>query len=206
MKFILFLIFSLLIIQIAHAFNPITVEEYYESVVGLEDESLRDALHNLIKDHVMYPYFSDSTVATRDIMIESDIDLTNPENIILFYSGRIQDKDFQDHGDNFDYMNEYGIFHENSWNREHVWAKSHGFPDMADTAYTDVHHLRPADRSVNGARGNRDFDWGGFELEEVDECYYDYDSWEPPDRVKGDVARMLFYMAVRYEGDGKTYD
>ncbi len=200
--FVCFLIFS----QIVHAFTQITVEEYYESVVGLEGDSLKAALHNLIKDHVMYPYFSDSATATRDIIIEADIDLANPENIILFYSGRIQDKDFQDHGDNFDYIDAYGITHEDAWNREHVWAKSHGFPDMADTAYTDVHHLRPADRSVNGARGNRDFDWGGFALEEVEGCYYDIDSWEPPDRVKGDVARMMFYMAVRYEGDNKTYD
>ncbi len=30
-------------------------------------------------------------------------------------------------------------------------------------------------------------------------CKYDGDSWEPRDEVKGDVARMLFYMAVRYE-------
>ncbi|HEV8293649.1 MAG TPA: endonuclease, partial [Tepidisphaeraceae bacterium] len=29
----------------------------------------------------------------------------------------------------------------------------------------------------------------------------DADSWEPPDEVKGDVARALFYMAVRYTGD-----
>ncbi|WKK83413.1 endonuclease (plasmid) [Marivirga arenosa] len=24
--------------------------------------------------------------------------------------------------------------------------------------------------------------------------------WEPRDKVKGDVARILFYMATRYEG------
>jgi len=206
MKKILLIVCFLIFFQTVHAFTPVTVEEYYESIIGLEGDPLRAALHNLIKGHVMYPYFSDSGIATRDIIIEADIDLMNPENIILFYSGRIQDKDFQDHGDNFDYTNEYDIPHEDAWNREHVWAKSHGFPDMADTAYTDVHHLRPADRTVNSARGNRDFDWGGFELEEVEGCYYDYDSWEPPDRVKGDVARMMFYMAVRYEGDGNTYD
>jgi hypothetical protein len=29
--------------------------------------------------------------------------------------------------------------------------------------------------------------------------------WEPSDQVKGDIARMLFYMAVRYEGtSGET--
>ena len=31
--------------------------------------------------------------------------------------------------------------------------------------------------------------------------YTDGDSFEPRDAVKGDVARMIFYMAVRYEGD-----
>ena len=206
MKKILLIVCFLIFFQTVHAFTTVTVEEYYESIIGLEGDPLKAALHNLIKGHIMYPYFSDSTLATKDIMIESDIDLENPENIILFYSGRSQDKDFQDHGDNFGYLNEYGIPHEDAWNREHVWAKSHGFPDMADTAYTDVHHLRPADHTVNGARGNRDFDWGGFALEEVEGCYYDFDSWEPPDRVKGDVARMMFYMATRYEGDKKTYD
>lgn len=43
--------------------------------------------------------------------------------------------------------------------------------------------LRPEDVRVNADRGNLDFD-----------------SWQPRDAVKGDVARMLFYMAVRYEG------
>jgi len=206
MKIIISLISIILFCQSLYGFTPVSADEYYKDVLKYEGDELKAALHALIKDHVMYPYFSDSAVATKDIMIESDIDLENPENVILFYFGRSQDKDFQDHGDNIDYMKEYGISHEDAWNREHVWAKSHGFPDMSDTAYTDVHHLRPADRSVNAARGNRDFDWGGFELEEVEGCYYDFDSWEPPDRIKGDVARMLFYMAVRYEGDGNTYD
>lgn len=189
-----------------NAFIPIPIDEYYEEVALLKGEELKSALHDLIKGHVMYPYFSDSTVATKDIMIEADADLENPGNIILFYSGRSQNAEFRDHGDEFNYMIEYGISHDDSWNREHVWAKSHGFPNMADTAYTDVHHLRPADRSVNGARGNRDFDWGGYSFDEVDGCFFDFDSWEPPDRVKGDVARMLFYMVVRYEGDNDTYD
>ena len=49
----------------------------------------------------------------------------------------------------------------NSWNREHVWPKSHGFPDQDDIAYTDVHNLKPADRSVNSSRGTKDYDFGG---------------------------------------------
>ncbi|MCD6329114.1 MAG: endonuclease, partial [Candidatus Cloacimonetes bacterium] len=206
MKILLFLFTILLFCQLLYGFTPISTDEYYKEVIGYNDQKLKAALHALIKDHVMYPYFSDSTVATKDIMIEADVDPENPDNIILFYSGRSQNKEYQDHGDNFNYIEEYGIPLEDAWNREHIWAKSHGFPNMSDTAYTDVHHLRPADRSMNGARGNRDFDWGGYALEEVDGIFYDYDSWEPPDRVKGDVARMMFYMVVRYEGDNNTYD
>jgi len=206
MKIIVLFLSLFMFSQSLFGFLPVPVDEYYQSVVLLSGDSLKTALHELINGHVMYPYFSDSTVATKDIMIEADADLSQPGNIILFYSVRSQKAEYADHGDNFDYMKEYGISHDDSWNREHIWAKSHGFPDMADTAYTDVHHLRPADRSVNGARGNRDFDWGGFELEEVEGCYYDFDSWEPPDRVKGDIARMLFYMTTRYEGDNGTYD
>jgi endonuclease I len=73
-------------------------------------------------------------------------------------------------------------------------------------AGTDLHHLRPTDASVNSSRSNLDFDNGGTEHFEADGNYYDSDSWEPRDSVKGDVARMLFYMAVRYEGDSGELD
>ncbi|MFD1045384.1 endonuclease I family protein, partial [Kibdelosporangium lantanae] len=54
--------------------------------------------------------------------------------------------------------------------------------------------------SVNAARGNKDFDTGGSAVAECSGCRTDADSFEPRDAVKGDVARMIFYMAVRYEG------
>ena len=54
--------------------------------------------------------------------------------------------------------------------------------------------------TVNADRGNLDFDNGGTENAEAPGNYSDADSWEPRDAVKGDVARMIFYMAVRYEG------
>ena len=65
------------------------------------------------------------------------------------------------------------------------------------------------DNTVNSARNNKDFDNGGSLYIDGDgptECYTDADSWEPRDAVKGDVARMLFYMAVRYEGDNGEPD
>ena len=87
------------------------------------------------------------------------------------------------------------------WNREHVWAKSHGDFGTATGPGTDLHHLRPEDVTVNCTRGNKDFDNGGTAVAEAPGSCADADSFEPRDAVKGDVARMILYMAVRYEGD-----
>ena len=37
-------------------------------------------------------------------------------------------------------------------------------------------------------------------MSQCPDCFSDADSFEPRDSVKGDVARGLMYMAVRYEG------
>jgi endonuclease I len=55
--------------------------------------------------------------------------------------------------------------------------------------------------TVNADRGNLDFDNGGTAVSQCADCWRDGDSFEPRDAVKGDVARMIFSMAVRYEGD-----
>ena len=38
-------------------------------------------------------------------------------------------------------------------------------------------------------------------MSQCSDCWSDADSFEPRDAVKGDVARMILYMAVRYEGE-----
>jgi uncharacterized protein len=76
---------------------------------------------------------------------------------------------------------------------------SHGFPSQGQLAHTDIHHLRPADVTCNSDRGNLDFDESDFAHPDG-ASWRDGDSFEPRDAVKGDVARMLFYMDVRYAG------
>lgn len=169
--------------------------DYYSLAKGLTGEELKSALHNIIKNHKEFPYTSSST-DTWDILKESDRSTANPENVILFYSGWSVNAAQE-------YNNNTGC------SREHVWAKSHGDFGTDLGAGTDVHHLRPADISVNSARGNDDFDNGGSIYVDGDgttACRTDNDSWEARDEVKGDVARMLFYMAVRYEGEGDEPD
>ena len=118
---------------------------------------------------------------------DTDEDPNNPSNVILLYSGASQAKS----------TNGGGV---DDWNREHVWAKSHGDFGTSTGPGTDVHHLRPTDVSVNSTRGNKDFDTGGSPVAQAPGSLTDADSFEPRDADKGDVARMIFYMSVRYEG------
>ena len=171
-------------------------QEYYLEANEKSGEDLKHTIHQIIANHVAFPYTSSST-DTWDIIEQSDQDPDNDNNILLVYTGRSQDKGYRD-GCNC-YSNYENGTHNNSWNREHVWPKSHGFPDQDDIAYTDVHNLKPSDRSVNSSRGTKDYDNGGNQHSEATECLYDTDSWEPGDSVKGDIARIIFYMVVRYD-------
>ncbi|UOQ95694.1 endonuclease [Halobacillus shinanisalinarum] len=163
--------------------DPDTGENYYSPAIGLSGEALKQSLHNIIDDHEELSY-SEAWEALRN----TDEDPANPNNVILLYTGRSQSENLN--GGDVD-----------DWNREHVWAKSHGDFGTSMGAGTDLHHLRPTDSTVNSSRGNKDFDNGGDPHHEAGGNYADSDSWEPRDEIKGDVARMLFYMAVRYEGD-----
>ena len=69
---------------------------------------------------------------------------------------------------------------------------------------TDIHHLRPTDVQANSSRGNLDFDNGDSPVAGCNGCFKDSDSFKPPNRVKGDVARILLYMATRYEAGDKV--
>lgn len=167
---------------------------YYSASYNLWGADLKQALHNIIKDHVEFPYSSSQT-DVWDILRETDEDPNNSNNVLLLYSGWSYAKNNNGGG-------------ASNWNREHVWAKSHPGFGTNPPAGTDVHHLRPTDVTVNSARGSLDFDNGGSLYTDGDgatSCRYDDDSWEPRDAVKGDVARMMYYMTVRYEGE-EGYD
>ena len=162
---------------------------YYDAASGLTGTELKGALHDIIDNHDE-PSYDD----LRDFILKaSDEDPENPNNVILLYSGISRPK---------------SMFGGNSgdWNREHVWAKSHGNFGNNPPCGTDAHHIRPSDVQVNSLRGNLDFDMGGSPVSGAPGCFKDGDSFEPRDEVKGDVARMIFYMDVRYEGGSGELD
>ncbi|MFJ6494163.1 endonuclease [Streptomyces virginiae] len=157
--------------------------DYYANAQGKTGPALKSALHDIIKAQSKVTYDG-----VWNALKVTDQDPANSANVILLYSGRSQSKATNGGG-------------ANDWNREHVWAKSHGDFGTATGPGTDLHHLRPEDVTVNSTRGNKDFDKGGSPVGEAPGSLTDADSFEPRDAVKGDVARMLLYMAVRYDGD-----
>ena len=72
-------------------------------------------------------------------------------------------------------------------NREHVWPQSLGGGNTSDGG-ADLHHIRPAEKGVNSSRGNKPYG------ESTSKGYY-----EPADNVKGDVARIILYVYVRWD-------
>lgn len=90
------------------------------------------------------------------------------------------------------------------WNREHVWPQSYGLRSTA--AARDLHNIVPSDRTVNTSRGNKYFGSAATPHKECKQCTSSRSTWEPPVDARGDVARILFYMDVRYEGDDDVPD
>ena len=192
--------FLSLLLFVAIAFSSIaqvSVEDYYQPATGKTGGELKTTLHFIINEHTILPYTSKSSSDEYNVweaLKITDEDPADSNNVILIYTNRSEAKSNQDNGSNGD----------DSWNREHIWAKSHGFggdPRENPGAATDIHALRACDRSVNSSRSNLFFDNGGSAHSEATECNFDDDSWEPRDAVKGDIARIILYMAVRYEGE-----
>ncbi len=115
----------------------------------------------------------------RTDLAKTDADPEVPGNIILMYTGKSVSAKW-DSG--------------KTWNREHVWAKSLGW-FKNEGAGADLHHIKPTNPSVNSSRGNKKFG------STTNSSYY-----EPRDEVKGDIARIIFYLMVRYkESDSYTF-
>jgi endonuclease I len=79
------------------------------------------------------------------------------------------------------------------WNREHTFAKSLGNPNLGESGPgADAHHLRASNVQRNSTRGNLLFAAGSGNSAKSNGGWYPGDEW------KGDVARMMMYMYLRY--------
>ncbi|MFK8011353.1 MAG: pre-peptidase C-terminal domain-containing protein [Marinicellaceae bacterium] len=171
---------------------------YYSSVDDSNPSALKVSLHNIIDDHTRIPYTSSST-DTWDILELAGEDVDNSSRVIALYK-------------NSDYAKVNGG--NNNYNREHSWPKSYGFPDdnSGNYPYTDMHHLFIANSSYNSSRSNKPFDICTSDCTEKptdvnngrggsgQSNFTKTGIWDVWEARQGDVARAMFYMAVRYEG------
>ncbi|MFY0670165.1 MAG: endonuclease, partial [Alteromonas stellipolaris] len=193
-------LFMLISVNSASAAIP---SGYYDSVDTSNADTLRDSLHAIIDDHQRFPYTSSAT-DTWDILEEADEDPDNSSNIIDIYK-------------NESYSKEGGG--NSNYNREHTWPKSYGFPDdgSSNYPYTDAHHLFLANSGYNSSRSNKPYaDCDSSCSEKVTTSTNGRGgssaesnwttgsgatgSWQTWSKRKGDTARALMYLAVRYEG------
>lgn len=79
------------------------------------------------------------------------------------------------------------------WNREHVYLQSIVGQSGAGS---DVHHLRPTDVQRNNQRGSHPF--AASAEPSIPSFKSDDNTWFPGDNWKGDVARILMYLYIRY--------
>ncbi len=160
--------------------------DYYISMNGHLDHTFKVTLHTLLKK--THKTQLSYTPGVWDALKKIDEDPNNQENILCIYTGRSIPKANQDKGSS-------GI---NIWNREHMWPNSHGFSSKDYAAYTDIHHLFASEKNINATRGNKDFNY--VENGNSDSYGNKWNStfFEPRDEVKGDIARAMFYMVVRY--------
>lgn len=178
---------------------------YYAAAEGLTGPALKAALHDIVDDHtIIAANGGDSFQALRTL----DQDPNNTNNVIAIYSGTSEPK--------FDSPSL-------TWNREHCWPRGYGLSATGDEGSadeSDLFNLRACRTDVNQTRGDRVYDQAdpahptdpAVAPPGAPDCLYDANRgqgeiWTPRPSEKGDLARAMFYMAVRYDGsDAGTLD
>ncbi|AUX17312.1 hypothetical protein AQ623_02650 [Flavobacterium columnare] len=174
---------------------------YYSSATG-SGYTLKTQLYNIIKDHTDKGYAGLwTTYQTSD----RDKEYENDNSIIDVYSENPTGVDpyVYQYGTNQcgTYSGEGGCY-----NREHMIPQS--VFNNAAPMVSDAHFIPPTDGKVNGMRSNYPHgmvavpSWtsrNGGKLGSSAVSGYTGTVFEPINEFKGDIARMYFYFATRYE-------
>ena len=175
---------------------PDIPDGYYDSLNELSDAALIQAIQDIIADPDVVRAQTYADVI--EILKAADQSPLNSNQVWLLYTEQQRPKlDFQTEGGS-----NVGL-----WNREHTYPRSRGdfddieadeiadginifFETEADStrhANSDVHGIRAVDGPENSSRGNQDYG-------EYDGPDGNLGSWQ------GDVARGIFFLAIRYNG------
>lgn len=176
------------------SFCAFSQQAYYNGIDfnNLSGSDLKDALATRIISTHTNPldYIWDACQNT-------DLDPINNSNVLLIY-GWEDGTDGDITNDLYRGVNNNGGS-VGDWNREHTFPNSLADPDLDDTGrnmtpYSYAHNLRASDVQRNENRGNKKFAEGTGNSKTVNGGT----DWYPGDEWKGDVARVVMYMYLRY--------
>jgi endonuclease I len=176
---------------------------YYNNATGKTGDELKIALHDIIDEHTTISYqqiwsaFWSTDNKGNNVVWDMYSDGAN--YTYNYYNGNDQCGDYEQEGD--------------CYNREHSWPQS--WFGNASTPTTDLHHIFPTDGFVNFKRSNHPFGevqsatWTSQNGSKLGTCKsslgYSGTVFEPIDEYKGDFARALMYMSVRYYGEDSDW-
>jgi endonuclease I len=185
--------------------------DYYGQVNTSSPDQLRCSLHAIIRNHTVYPY-SGGTTNTWTMLEAAQANPANPNQILDVYRNHYYTA----------VSGRAGTGSGITYNREHTWPNSHGFPSttgdlgLDNAPYTDGHMLYLSDTQWNADRGNKPYAncascsertteanagfGGGSGTYPGNSNWTDANSFEGWNHRKGDLARAVLYMAIRYEG------
>jgi endonuclease I len=163
------------------------VPTYYSSVDFNQSAS---SIHSQLTTLITSTHTEITYSQCWDVLKISDLETGNINDVMLVYGS--DDMDANPITDRTRNKNLNGGSN-GEWNREHVFPKSLGNPDLGTTGPgSDAHNLRASDVQQNGNRGNKTFIIGTGNAANISS------SWYPGDEWKGDCARIIMYMYVRY--------
>jgi len=174
------------------------VPSYYSTIdFNQSSNDLKQDLSQLITTtHVNEIPYTSTSVDTWDVLKIADLNPNNSQDVLLVYGYDDTDNDSQTDRTRSVNSNCTSSGCIGLWNREHVYARSLANPSL-DTNYpsagTDAHNLRASDGQMNSSRSNRVFsEANGIATITAQGHFYPGDEW------KGDIARIIMYMYLRY--------
>jgi endonuclease I len=202
---------------------------YYASVDASSCQALRTTLHALIDDHTALSY-SGAPPSTWDMLEVADQDPNDPGHILDVYRNRSYDKPERRAGGSTPNDGTY-YNREHTWPNSLGFGSPTGNLGFPNAPYTDGHMLYLSATDWNSDRGNKPyadcpppgcgargtdaqllpFDGGGGTCNHATgNCNWvqspdgNSGSFEVWQQRKGDAARAMLYMDVRYEGGTAT--
>jgi endonuclease I/chitodextrinase len=180
---------------------------YYNTATGT-GYTLKTQLYNIIKGHTDKGYAGLwTTYATSD----RDNQYENDNTIIDMYSENPTGVDPYKYTYITNQCGTYSV-EGNCYNREHIIPQS--VFNYTAPMVSDAHFITPTDGKVNGQRSNYPHGtvatatWTSLNSSKLGSSSvsgYTGTVFEPINEFKGDIARMYFYFATRYENTVASY-